>query len=333
MQPLISIIIPIYNVEQYLEQCLNSVIVDNYIDNMEVICVNDGSTDNSLAICDLFAERYNNIKLISQPNAGLSAARNTGLKNATGEYVYFLDSDDYLYPGVVQKLIEYISYNDVDTLCTNVLLDGNKHLYEMATQLFVGTRDELMSLFQKSILYPYPVQAWLWVSKRRFLLDNQLTFKEGFLHEDEDFTPRLLFYAHKVGLLNIPCQYHRVLRPGAITSTTTKKHITDTLVIARDLCDFFLRQSDINKLFLSAVFELYMSILRRINRVSFMDCFKNEIDVKNIAMLARDLKESRTSVLVKINPKLAYRYYYFELPSTIRKIINIFLFSVKCKLN
>jgi hypothetical protein len=76
-----------------------------------------------------------------------------------------------------------------------------------------------------------------------------------------------------------------------------------------------------------------MSILRRINRASFMDCFKNDMDVKNIAMLARDLKESRTSVLVKINPKLAYRYYYFELPSTIRKIINIFLFSVKCKPN
>ena len=329
MQPLISIIIPIYNVEQYLEQCLNSVIVDNYIDNMEVICVNDGSTDNSLGICNVFAERYNNIKLISQPNAGLSAARNTGLKNATGEYVYFLDSDDYLYPGVVQKLIEYISYNDVDTLCTNVLLDGNKHLYEMVTQSFVGTRDELMSLFQKSILYPYPVQAWLWVSKRRFLLDNQLTFKEGFLHEDEDFTPRLLFYAHKVGLLNIPCQYHRVLRPGAITSTTTKKHITDTLVIARDLCDFFLRQSDVNKLFLSAVFELYISLLKRIYKYSYIDCFNQDIDVENITILANDLRELRTSFLVKINPKLAYKYYYFEISSIMRKIINIILFKVK----
>lgn len=329
MQPLISIIIPIYNVEKYLEQCLNSVLMDNYVDNMEVICVNDGSTDNSLGICDLFAERYSNIKVISQPNAGLSAARNTGLKNATGEYVYFLDSDDYLYPGIIQKLIEYISQNNVDTFCTNVLLNGNKHLYEIATQTFVGTRDELLSLFQKLILYPYPVQAWLWVTKRQFLMDNRLTFREGFLHEDEDFTPRLLFHAHKVGLLNIPCQYHRILRPGAITSTTTKKHITDTLLIARDLSDFFLKYSDVNKMFLSAIFELYMSLLKRMYQYSFIDCFRKDIDVKNIAVLANNIKELRTSKLVRIHPKLAYKYYYFELPSIIRKILNIILLTVK----
>ena len=76
-----------------------------------------------------------------------------------------------------------------------------------------------------------------------------------------------------------------------------------------------------------------MSVLRRIYKTSFIDCFNKDIDANNIQILANNLKELRTSVLVKINPKLAYRYYYFELPSTIRKIINIFLFSVKCKQN
>jgi hypothetical protein len=120
-----------------------------------------------------------------------------------------------------------------------------------------------------------------------------------------------------------------VLRPGAITSTTTKKHITDTLVIARDLTEFFHNQSDVNKLFLSAVFELYISLLKRIYKYSYIDCFNQDIDVENITILANDLRELRTSFLVKINPKLAYKYYYFEISSIMRKIINIILFKVK----
>ena len=89
----LSIIIPVYNVESYLAQCLDSVLVDNNFTG-QVICVNDGSTDGSLAILEQYAAKHDNIEIITQANAGLSAARNTGLNAANGDYVFFMDSDD-----------------------------------------------------------------------------------------------------------------------------------------------------------------------------------------------------------------------------------------------
>jgi glycosyltransferase involved in cell wall biosynthesis len=103
----LSIIIPVYNVEKYLSKCLDSVLVDNAFTG-QVICVNDGSTDNSLTILEQYAKKYSNIEIITQSNAGLSATRNAGIKAAKGEYVCFLDSDDYWEPNVISSLMEQV---------------------------------------------------------------------------------------------------------------------------------------------------------------------------------------------------------------------------------
>ena len=95
--PRVSVIIAVYNVENFLEECLNSVINQTF-DDIEIICVNDGSTDSSAEILDRFAQKDSRIKIITQPNGGLSKARNAGLKIASGKFVYFLDSDDYIEP-------------------------------------------------------------------------------------------------------------------------------------------------------------------------------------------------------------------------------------------
>ena len=110
--PSLSIIIPVYNVEKYLRQCLNSVLVDNSFTG-QVICVNDGSTDGSLAILEQYAAQYSNIEIISQPNAGLSAARNAGLEKATGDYVFFPDSDDWIVAGALDKILTQINGEEV----------------------------------------------------------------------------------------------------------------------------------------------------------------------------------------------------------------------------
>ena len=103
----LSIIIPVYNVEKYLTKCLDSVLVDNAFTG-QVICVNDGSTDGSGKILEQYAAKYPNVETIAQPNAGLSAARNAGIKAAKGEYVVFLDSDDYWEPNVLDGLLAQI---------------------------------------------------------------------------------------------------------------------------------------------------------------------------------------------------------------------------------
>ena len=109
----ISIIIPVYNVEDYLSQCLDSVLSQDF-DDFEVICVNDGSTDNSLIILEKYAKLDSRIKIISQINGGLGSARNTGLKHANGEYVMFIDSDDYISEGSLKKIYYNAVSNNSD---------------------------------------------------------------------------------------------------------------------------------------------------------------------------------------------------------------------------
>lgn len=117
-KPLISIIVPIYNVSEFLPQCLDSLIKQSY-QNIEIVAVNDGSTDNSLEILNRYAQKFPQIKIISQNNAGLSAARNTGINASKGEYLCFVDSDDWMDTDTCQKAIEAVQKNNVDIVCWN----------------------------------------------------------------------------------------------------------------------------------------------------------------------------------------------------------------------
>ena len=111
----ISIIIPVYNVEKFLHQCLKSVFEQN-VEGMEVICVNDGSTDNSLAILNEFKTFYPQLIIIDQPNGGLPAARNSGFNVSKGNYIYFLDSDDYLFPNTINQMISFALNQNLDVV-------------------------------------------------------------------------------------------------------------------------------------------------------------------------------------------------------------------------
>ncbi|MBQ8784417.1 MAG: glycosyltransferase family 2 protein [Alphaproteobacteria bacterium] len=113
MSHTVTVVIPVYNVEKYLEQCLDSVINQTYKD-IEIICINDGSTDNSITILEKYALSDNRIKIISQTNQGISAARNAGIKVATGKYITFLDSDDFLSRDAIEKMVTAIENNYVD---------------------------------------------------------------------------------------------------------------------------------------------------------------------------------------------------------------------------
>ena len=127
MSALLSVIIPVYNVERYVAECIESVINQTYND-LEIIIVNDGSTDNSLKICEAYAKRDKRIKIINKENGGISSARNTGLDNATGKYIGFVDSDDYIGEDMYEKLVEAcIDNNAKASVCHAVTFtDGNK---------------------------------------------------------------------------------------------------------------------------------------------------------------------------------------------------------------
>ena len=119
MDSQISVIVPIFNASKYLKRCISS-IVDQSYDKLEILLVNDGSTDNSLHICEAFAAKDNRIKVISQDNGGVSKARNTGLRFATGEYVMFLDSDDYMLPDMCKTMLDVLHSKQADCVICGI---------------------------------------------------------------------------------------------------------------------------------------------------------------------------------------------------------------------
>jgi glycosyltransferase involved in cell wall biosynthesis len=242
-----SIIIPVYNVEPYLRQCLDSVLGQTFCD-WEAVCVNDGSTDGSASILEEYANRDSRIKVITQGNGGLSAARNKGLSVARGDYVLFLDSDDCLERNALEVLSENLK--DEDLLC----FSGRRYFEDQQTfndpdRLKRHTYSAGMDYYNENALQPRDfafVCVVLRAYKRAFLSENHLRFKEGIFHEDNLFTPIACFYAKKVKVINA-CLYNYRVRSHSITSTNDMKHLKDFLGIANDLAAFFVSETGFDK--------------------------------------------------------------------------------------
>ncbi|MBQ0126416.1 MAG: glycosyltransferase [Bacteroidales bacterium] len=237
---LISVIIPVYNVERYLPQCLDSILAQTY-QVFEVICINDGSTDDSLQVLEEYAAKDSRIKVVSQTNAGLSAARNAGLSVASGDYVFFLDSDDWIEQNALEILASSIVGQDM--ICFN----GRRYLeetgeFENADEL---TTEQIISgweYYNKYSLQPRNfafVCVVLRLYSREFLLKNNLKFAEGIYHEDNRFTPLACYYAQKVSVINDVLYNYRV-RPSSITTTVNVKRQKDLILTANFLSKFFV---------------------------------------------------------------------------------------------
>ena len=242
-----SIIIPVYNVEKYLATSLDSVLAQNFGD-FEVICVNDGATDNSAAILEHYEENDKRIKVITQSNAGLSAARNTGLRVASGEYILFLDSDDWIEPNTLQILSENL--NGEDLLCFNGrrYIEG-RNQYEESDNL--QCEEEITgwdyycrhALEHRNFAF---VCVVLRCYRRQYLVDNNLWFKEGIYHEDNLFTPYACYYAQKVKVISDVLYDYRV-RESSIMTTRSLKHWKDIIGIANELSNFFVSKDGVKK--------------------------------------------------------------------------------------
>ena len=187
-------VVPVYNVEKYLSQCLDSLVNQTY-KNIEIICVNDGSTDKSGDILEEYQKKDSRIKVVSQPNGGLSKARNTGMMNAQGEYIGFVDSDDWCNPEMYGKLYDLTIGAQVDfVMCGMTLYDMKKDAYESENQYFsLGMLEDewegkiCEDEYFKEKALKFNVTACNKLFRRDFLVSNQLAFREKLFHEDEFF--------------------------------------------------------------------------------------------------------------------------------------------------
>ena len=231
----LSIIIPVYNVEAYLARCLDSVLTVNS-DDYEVIVVNDGSTDSSGQIAESYRERFpERITLISQENGGLGCARNTGLTRASGEFVYFLDSDDYLTPDGLSGILSTFSQPYDLCLFDSVSVDTSDR--ELGYIHGCDAADPGPLAAHPTLLHQIP-NVWNKIIRRCLLTDHDIYFPDRLWFEDLYTMPKLYYYAQRV--VYVPRAWHRYLqRSGSITNSARAGRNLEIITSVEEVLRFY----------------------------------------------------------------------------------------------
>ncbi|KAA8997971.1 glycosyltransferase [Paenibacillus spiritus] len=248
--PKVSVVIPVYNVERYLDECLQSVIGQTLTD-IEVICINDASTDNSMDILEKFRTNDKRIQIITHPrNRGLSSARNTGLSRASGKYIYFLDSDDYIVPEAMEEL-----FNKAESGVLDAVFFEAELLYEddqLKTQ-FIGYKEEFRHSYERvmsgSELFPLLVYRGEWFGSvcrqfwnREFLITRSFDFYENIIHEDELFSFLTLLSAERVECVHKKYFVRRLRQKSIMTSGATKRNFIGLFITICEMLDYWKGQ-------------------------------------------------------------------------------------------
>lgn len=233
---LLSIIIPVYNVELYLRECLLSILLQKRYFRLELILVDDGSVDSSGEICDEYSLNYSFIKVIHQSNGGLSAARNRGMKEAKGKYIWFVDSDDKIYENAFVEIFNVLLEGNIDIICFPYLaISGEKK--EMLGSNNRPLAYKYMNMLAYMRKYKVYISACFQIIKRT-ILDN-VSFIEGVLHEDHDFTLRLYYHADSILYIDTPLYLYFIRDRKSITSNLNvdnyRKRLNSLLVVLQKL--------------------------------------------------------------------------------------------------
>lgn len=261
----ISIIVPIYKVEEYLDKCVESLIKQTY-GNIEIILVDDGSPDKCPQMCDEYAKKDPRVKVIHKINGGLSDARNFGLREAKGEYVLFVDSDDYIELDTCDKFIEVIGNRKPDLIVGNAKRIENtkvldmKHTFNNINEIITGQS----YLKQELAAGTMHMAVWLTLYNRNFLVKNNLEFKVGLLHEDEQFTPRVFLKADKVIGSDIVF-YNYLIRENSITTGKNKvKNAEHIIATCYELETIYnqLSNKDLKVLLMDNLVNKYLNIFQ-----------------------------------------------------------------------
>lgn len=263
---LLSIIVPVYNVEKYLRKCVNSLLNQNLLlVDYEIILVDDGSTDHGGKICDEYALSHPNVKVIHQQNSGLSVARNGGIDVAQGKYVQFVDSDDYLEPNVMKVLVEKMESGQLDVLRFNYRNVNEQ--YEAVEpnkdpKRFVNYSDVVCDgkTFLNERLGP-ACYACQFLIRRELLKDCR--FKEGIYFEDTEWTPRMLLKANRAASTEM-LVYNYLVREGSITQSVDakkKRKVLDDKLLLIDALKTQIQQVEDRRWFEGMIAQTVISII------------------------------------------------------------------------
>lgn len=238
---LVSIIVPVYNAENYLKECLDSILIQTY-DNLEIVLLDDGSTDSSGKICDEYESKDRRIKVLHTDNHGIATARNTGISIATGEYICFVDSDDIVAPTYVQALYETAAKNDASLVaCSYINFDDGGDVPEVDSETphreLVVTEKEMED---DDFAAKYTVKIVIPINKiYKKTLFEKVKYPQGKIHEDAYVYHRLLHEAGRMILISDPLYFYRIRKDSITHSSFKIKELEDSMGAVIDRIDFY----------------------------------------------------------------------------------------------
>lgn len=300
--PKFSIIVPVYNVEKYIKRCLDSIFEQSY-DDYEVIVVNDGTPDNSMDI----VKKYN-VKIINQKNKGLSEARNIGVKKAKGEYIIFVDSDDYIEKDLLKNINKNLSNNPdiVRYQAIDVINDNKKEYHEKEFAECDGAK-----AFELITQYHYVEPAWLYAIKKDYYIKNKFEFKKGAYHEDFGLIPLIIIKSSKVNSIDY-CGYYYVQRNNSIMTDLSYEKKIKKIEDVLNHYDYLIKESrKINKdlsYFKSFISNQVILKVTELNKKDYKKYIKILKD-KHVfdGVLSNSLKRKVKKSILKLSPKLYYK--------------------------
>ncbi|MDA3720011.1 glycosyltransferase [Streptococcus thermophilus] len=297
MNPLISIIVPTYNVEKYIRTCIESILAQTYR-NIEVIIVNDGSTDQSLAVISDLICSHHNIKVINQKNQGLSVARNTGIDAATGKYIAFVDADDKIKPDFVSSLYQIADRTGAD-IVRGSFRDFNGNIPKGWVPDFNVPTDCGTIVLDQFLSSNIAFVVWSSIYRLDFINSNHIRFTPGIVLEDVDFTARAYMLAKLVATSPEPNYAYRINRPGSILNTNNAQQmsLSQEKIISQFISMLKHEESDVlRSLILKCIYTFMREWTRTIlkNNLSLdrtNSCFDTALTLIKEIINSRPLKE------------------------------------------
>ena len=285
MKPLLTVVIPVYNVEKYLKRCVESVLVQGW-HNYDILLVDDGSTDSSPQICDDYVKAYDFISVIHKENGGLSEARNTGILHAKGEYVYFPDSDDWLEPQTFKELAEVLESQEFELVSFNrEFVKGEEDAIvsdPLVTQVFEG-KDAFIQMLKHSYITGFANDK---IYKKSLFIDNNISFPKGKYYEDLGTNYKLFLLAKNVFATNQKYYHYLIDNPDSITQSWNEQKFSDMFGFYKDIFYSAFVRSQLNKEELQISQRYYVNGLIHI----LASLYKSKLD-KNYGEITSEVKQ------------------------------------------
>lgn len=316
-----SVIVPVYNVEKYLAECIDSILDQTFAD-YELVLVDDGSTDTSGDICDMYASKNAQIKVIHKANGGQAEARNIGTKKAQGEYILYIDSDDYIMSHDFFKILyENLNSSDILMYKHQKFFDETREMCPCGYSYSnIAKTDDYITVIRKLVegdaFYGMP---WNKTFKRSLLINNKIEFEAGLTGEDMDWNYRLITSASSIVLIDEPFIAYRQ-RMNSVTSSLKLKNLVDFIYILEkwsSKIQIEIENEELKKILFASMAKYYSNLLIIYNRVQDKQKKQYVQSIKNLSWLLKYSMSKRPRIVSKF-----YRVFGFTLTMKALKLID-----------